>query len=121
LKAKIIKVGIKDMQAALDGFVEAGEASLRKGKVKKESGIYFTSVQAFRKALTPKRLELLRIIREQEPPSIHRLARLAKRNIKNVSEDVKFLVQVGLVQMKEAERRRHPKVEYDEISLRIAV
>jgi len=34
---------------------------------------------------------------------------------------VKFLVQVGLVQMKEAERRRHPKVEYDEISLRIAV
>ncbi|MBW6505065.1 hypothetical protein K0B90_12470 [bacterium] len=36
----------------------------------KESGVCFTSLEAFRKALTPKRLGLVRLIRESAPASL---------------------------------------------------
>jgi predicted transcriptional regulator len=49
------------------------------------------------------------------------LAKLAHRNIKNVAEDVKYLVQIGLVETLEQDRCLAPRVDYDEISLKIAV
>ncbi len=59
MKIKKVKVGIKDVQTALNEFVETGK-SLQKGNiVKKDMGVYFTSVEAFRRALTPKRIEVL--------------------------------------------------------------
>jgi len=61
----------------------------------KEPEIYFTSFEAFRKAMTPKRLELLHIIKAKKPSSINELARVAKRDIKNIAEDVKYLEQIG--------------------------
>ncbi|MEA5112675.1 MAG: hypothetical protein VB050_01465 [Geobacteraceae bacterium] len=48
---------------------------IRSERAKKQEGVYFTDYEAFRKALTPKRLELLRIIKEQKPISIHQLAK----------------------------------------------
>jgi predicted transcriptional regulator len=57
------------------------------------------------------------------PPGIphNQLAKIAHRNIKNVAEDVKCLVQIGLVETREEDRCLAPRVEYDEISLKIAV
>lgn len=63
MKVKKIKVGIKGLKAVLDDFAKAGEAVERGEKVKRETETYFTSFEAFRKALTPKRLELLHIIK----------------------------------------------------------
>lgn len=120
MKVKEISIGIKEVGSALDDFVAAGEALARGETVAEESGIYFTSMEAFRKALTPKRLELLHVIRTQKPSSINQLARLAGRNIKNVAEDVKFLAQVGLVETT-GERSLAPRVDYEEILLKIAV
>lgn len=51
----------------------------------------------------------------------HELARLVHRNIKNVSEDVKYLAQVGLLELKEADRKVSARVNYDKILLEIAV
>ncbi len=60
MKIRKVRVGIKDLETALNEFVETGRA-LEKGKpVKKEKGVYFTSIEAFRKAVTPKRIELLK-------------------------------------------------------------
>lgn len=121
MKVKKITIGIKDVYTALDEFVSAGEALARGEAVKEESGIYFTSMEAFRKALTPKRLELLHLIKTARPTSINQLAKIAHRNIKNIAEDVNYLVQIGLVETKEEGRCLAPRVEYDEISLKIAV
>lgn len=86
-----------------------------------EPEIYFTSFEAFRKALTPKRLELLHLIRIKKPSSINELARIAKRDIKNIADDVKYLEQIGLVEKKETNNKTAPVIKYDKIALEIAV
>lgn len=101
--------------------METGEALAHGQEVKEEAGVYFTNIEAFRKAITPKRLELLNIIKVNRPRSINELASLARRNIKNVADDMKLLAQVGLVEIKEVENRAAPQVDYDEIDVRIAV
>jgi len=62
-----------------------------------------------------------RIFTANRPRSINELASLARRNIKNVADDMKLLAQVGLVEIKEGENRSAPRVDYDEIDVRIAV
>jgi predicted transcriptional regulator len=52
---------------------------------------------------------------------IHELARLAHRNIKNVSDDVRYLAQVGLVDLREGKKKVSARVSYDRILLEIAV
>jgi predicted transcriptional regulator len=121
MKIKKVKIGIRSAGTAMEDFVRTAEAIKRGKKVKKESGVSFTSLEAFRKALTPQRLGLLRLIRETAPASLHELARLAHRNIKNVSEDVRCLAQVGLVDLREAEKKVSARVRYDKILLEIAV
>jgi len=121
MKVRKIKVGIKSMTSILDDFVKTGEAIERGEKVKKESGTYFTSLEAFRKALTPKRMELLHIVKTEQPSSINELARIAKRDVKNVSNDVKYLEQIGLIEKKETKSRTAPLVTYEKLMLEIAV
>ena len=121
MKTKKIKIGFKDIGTALDDFVETGEALTRGEHVREEAGVYFTSIEAFRKAITPRRLELLNVIKASRPRSINELALLARRNIKNVAEDTRLLAQVGLLEIKEVQNRVTPEVDYDEIDVRIAV
>jgi predicted transcriptional regulator len=124
MKIRKVRVGIKDLETVLNEFVETGRA-LEKGKtVKKEKGVYFTSVEAFRKAVTPKRLALLRAIKTEKPSSVRQLSKITDRDIKNVSTDIRFLEQVGLVDIKKnigAEKEVKPLVNYDKILFEIAV
>jgi len=121
MRVKKIKIGIKDLKTALEDFVKTGEAIERGEKVKKETGVYFTSFEAFRKVLTPKRLELLHTIKTRKPSSIHELARMAKRDVKNVADDVKYLERIGLIEKKETDNKTAPVTKYDKIALEIAV
>ena len=121
MKIRKIKIGFKDIGSYLDDFVKTGEALKRGELVHEVAGVYFTNIEAFRKAITPRRLELLNIIKAAKPNSINELALLARRNIKNVAEDMKFLAQVGLIEIKEVRDRVVPQVNYDEINVRIDV
>jgi len=121
MRVKKIKIGIKDLKTALRDFAGKAEAVERGEKVKKETGLYFTSFEAFRKALTPKRLELLHMIKLKKPISINELARMAKRDIKNITVDVKYLEQIGLIEKIEVGQRTAPVINYDRIDLEIAV
>ena len=121
MKVKKIKIGIKDVKTALREFAEKAEAIERGEKARKESGVYFTSFEAFRKILTPRRLELLHIIKTRKPASINELARMSKRDVKNVAEDVKYLEVIGLIEKKETDHKTAPVTKYDKIALEIAV
>jgi predicted transcriptional regulator len=122
MQVKQVKIGIRTVDDALDAFVNMGEAIERGEKVETQPvGVYFTSLNAFRKTLTQKRLELLHAIREGKPTSLHHLARIVHRDIKNVSVDVKVLSQIGLVELKEKDNRLFPIVDYERIELDIAV
>ncbi|MBI4379407.1 MAG: hypothetical protein HY578_09955 [Nitrospinae bacterium] len=57
MKVKKVKIGIKSLNEVLEGFAETAEAIERGEKVKKRRGIYFENLEAFRRALTEKRLE----------------------------------------------------------------
>ena len=124
MKIRKVRVEIKDLKTALNEFVEIGKAVEEGKPVKKEKGVYFTSVEAFRKAITPKRLALLKAIKTEKPSSVRQLSKIAERDVKNVSTDIKFLEQVGLVDIKrndKAEKEITPSVSYDKILFEIAV
>ncbi|NUO07635.1 MAG: hypothetical protein HUU08_02990 [Candidatus Brocadia sp.] len=124
MKVKKFKIGIKSAKDVLDDFVKAGKAIERGEKVKKEKAIYFESVKGFRKAITPKRIELLRLIREKRPKSIQELARIARRDIKSIVTDIGILAELGLIDIKKKKDGRKesmPVVDYHRINLEIAV
>jgi len=124
MRVKKVKIGIKSVKDALADFVKAGEAIERGDKVKKEKGTYFESIEGFRKALTPKRLELLHLIKEKHPQSLQELARLANRDMKSIVTDVEILEELDLIDMrrkKEGRKESVPMVEYDAIEVLVAV
>lgn len=124
MKVKRVKIGIKGVKDVLEDFVKTGEAIERGEQVKKERGVYFESIEGFRKALTTKRLELLHLIKEKQPKSLQELARLSGRDMKSIVTDIEILEGLDLIDMKrnkEGRRETIPIVRYDKIALEIAV
>ncbi|HYA26976.1 MAG TPA: MarR family transcriptional regulator [Thermodesulfovibrionales bacterium] len=121
MKVKKVRIDIKSLENVLNSAKYTIKKLERGEKVKKQTGVFFTSLEIFRKAVTPKRLELLHLIKTRNPSSINELARMANRDIKNVSDDVKYLEQIGLLEKKEIARKTKPVINYDRIDLEIAV
>lgn len=123
MRVKRIKVGLKSLKEILKDTADVVKKAERGERLKpvKEPEVYFTSFEALRKALTPKRLELLHIIKTRKPSSINELARMAKRDIKNVTEDVRYLEQIGFIEKKGTDRKITPVVNYDKVMLEMAV
>lgn len=124
MKVKKIKIGIKKLWDILEDFAEAGEAIERGETVKPQKGVYFESIEAFRRALTPKRMELLHLIRTEKPSSVNELAQLVHRDTKNVANDIDYLVDLGLVEIKKERKGKEglsPRVNYNMIQLDVAV
>lgn len=124
MRIKRVKIGIKNLKDALGGFATAVEMIEGGGKPKKSRGIYFENLNAFRRALTAKRLELLHSIKKERPSSVYELARMLGRDIKNVTQDLEYLKEVGLVDVKRTGEKREriiPEVNYDKIDLEIAI
>jgi predicted transcriptional regulator len=46
---------------------------------------------------------------------------MAKRDVKNVADDVKYLEQIGLIEKKKTKSRTAPVVPYEKLMLEIAV
>jgi predicted transcriptional regulator len=122
---KVMRIGIKSTKKLLDDFVTTAKA-IESGKhVPTRRGVYFTSLEAARNFLTPKRLELIRVIRKKKPSSIYALAQLTNRGFPTVLRDIELLAKHGLVHLsrsaKSPRRSIQPEVSYDAINLRITV
>ena len=87
--------------------------------------LVFDSYEAFRRVMTPERLKILHVIREEQPKSIYELAKLLGRDRRNVIKDLEILEMLGLVEFEEEKhgkrRSRRPVVPYDEIEVSIPV
>jgi predicted transcriptional regulator len=104
MKTKKIKIRSKDefygnLLTAAEKFEQGDDAFRLRGE-------YFESLEAVRNVLTEKRLALWRLIRDQKPDSILALSKLAKRNFKNVHQDVAMLIAVGLVEIHKGKGKR---------------
>jgi predicted transcriptional regulator len=125
MKTRNLTIGIQPFEEGVREFIAAVE-SFQEGRpyTKKSPDVCFTSLDAVRNVLTPKRLQLLRLIRELEPDSVYELARAAKRDLKNVSDDVALLARIELVSLSRSKTRRKrviPRVGYDRLQLQIAI
>lgn len=80
-----------------------------------EINVTFESMEAFLRHVTPKRLEMVRFLREHPTTSVAELARQLGRDYKNVHEDVEALTTAGLIE----KEGRSIKAVADEIVLKL--
>ena len=74
------------------------------------------------KILTNERIRLLQVIREKKPESISELARLLNRSQSNVSNDIKYLEGIGLLELEEKMSpvmHKKPIVNYDAVRITV--
>src|SRR3990167_4299126 len=118
MRVRDIKISIKSDEdifkevKGIWGKIERGE------KVKKHEGISFESIESMRKILTEERLRIIKTIKKEHPQSIYELAKMIHRDIKNTFDDVQFLAQAGLVELKKTKDGREkttPLVNYNKI------
>ncbi len=118
MKVKRIKVGIKNWDENKRELQSIFRRSGQGEPIPTENSLYFADLEAFRKCLTPKRLVLLWTVAEKRPQSVRELAGLLKRELKNVSEDVNYLHQIGLLEFRPSVvhgNARTPIVPYDRV------
>ncbi len=124
MKVKNIKIAIKSDEEILKEIKEVVKKIESGEKVKKREGVSFDSIDSMRKVLTEERLRVLRTVRKERPASVYELAKKLKRDIKNTFNDVQFLAQAGLLELKKTKVGREkntPLVNYDKILLEIPV
>lgn len=122
MKTKKIQVGIRSADDVLGEAAETMKKVAAGKKVRpKGRRIFFTSPEALRRFLTPKKLELIRLIRERQPASINELAVFADRDFKRVHEDLVSLAEAGLIELtKDKGVKKTPHVA-DKLRLEIVV
>ena len=124
MRVKHVKIGLKSAKAFLREAEETMVLVAAGKSVKRQSGVYFESLAAVRHALTDNRLAVLHAIKTDRPCSVYALAKLLDRDIKNVTEDIHYLEELGLVDLRTQRRGRKrtvPAVDYELIRLDIAV
>ena len=125
MNIKNIRVEIKSLKEVL-GDAAKVMSKIKKGEtIKPKRGLSFGSVESFRQFFTPKRLELLRVIKHRRPQSIYELAKLIKRDIKSVVVDIKILENYDLIDIKKIVVKNGYKVkpifDYDKLNVEIAM
>jgi predicted transcriptional regulator len=124
MKVKNIRIAIKSEKELFQEVSDVWENASKGKTMRKREGLYFENLETMRKVLTENRLMVLKTIRKEHPSSVYELAKLLKRDIKNTSDDVQFLTDVGLVELKktkEGRERNVPTVSYEKILLEIPV
>ena len=105
MKLKKAKIIIKNIDE-----VKAEWKRAMKGEVKyiqKKNEIVFTSLEIVLKVLTKNRIEVMQSIAKNKPRSIYELAKMMEKDFKSVHTDVKFLCDVGLIELEETENARN--------------
>jgi predicted transcriptional regulator len=124
MKVRDIRISIKTKEDLFNEVKGVWERLEKGVQVKKHEGISFENIEAMRKILSEERLRILKTIKKEHPKSIYELAKVLNRDIKNTFDDVQFLAQIGLIELKKTKEGREktvPKVNYDRILLEIPV
>ena len=117
IRIKTIEQGLKDFEKAFK------QAELGKSH-KTKKGVYFSSLEAVRRILTPERIKILRYLKVAKPGSIYELAKALHKDMKNVSQDLFYLSEVGLVELEKTQRprnQRKPVLLSDHVTLELVI
>lgn len=107
------KVAIQPASSMLSEF-RSGFLQATAGGDAQPALVRFASYAELFRVFTPKRIELLGVLRQQGPLTVKGLAEAARRDYKNVHTDVQALERVDLIQRDATGRVRVP---WDRIEL----
>ncbi len=79
----------------------------------------FTTYDDLMKTLTPRVLDLIETIRQEEPSSINETARMVDRDVKNVHEELSRLAQLVIIFFEEEGQSKRPVVWFDELVINL--
>lgn len=118
MKKRKLIIGVSTLEESLNETLEAckrAEKGLPAGPIHR---IDFTDQAALFSTLSPKRMELLRYLRQNGPMSARQLAKNLARDYKNVQGDIKMLSQLELVLTDDAGKYLVP---WDDITIELAL
>jgi predicted transcriptional regulator len=69
------------------------------------------------KLFTPKRREVLEVIRHKNPKTIGEISKLTSRPVESITRDLKVLENYGLIELVQAGKTKVPKAEKDFIMI----
>lgn len=121
---RVKRIKIKPLKESLQDFAKAYQRVAQGKPVRKKGGTFFASIDAVRKVLTENRIQLLKIIKQERPQSLYELAKLAHRDLKNVTQDIVFLEDLGLVDLRKPNgirRQRKPVLLSDRFSVEFSL
>lgn len=96
-----IHVGIEDADRGFERFIETWERAER-GQIRQtEVHLNFGDLSTLLSILTPRRLDVLKTLRQQSSSSVRALSKKLGRDYKNVHADVRALENVGLLERTE--------------------
>ena len=95
-----VDLGIESPDKGFDRFIDAWEKA-KLGDVKAEVHINFEDFSQLISVVTPKRLEILKTLRQQGDMSVRALSKELDRDYKNVHTDAKVLEEIGLIERSE--------------------
>lgn len=124
MKIKNVRLDIQSEDEFIAEAKEAMKAVVKGKTVKPQSVISFESLKTMRKFITDERLRILKAIRKYKPDSIYALAKILHRDTKNVTDDVHYLAELGLIEIKKTKNGRQktkPVVDYEKILMEIMV
>ncbi len=93
-----IHIGVEDAKHGYERFVEAWHKAETGDIEQVEVHLNFEDFAMLLSVLTPKRLALLKSLRQHGPLSVRALAKRLERDYKNVHADVAALEEMGLVE-----------------------
>ena len=98
MSKKHIHVGVEEANRGLQRFVEAWHKAERGDVVQGEVHLNYEDLSMLLSVLSPKRIELLKMLRQKGPMSVRGLANELGRDYKNVHTDVATLQEASLIE-----------------------
>jgi len=94
-----VKVNIENLDDFNQRFIAAFEKAAAGEKVEEQTILSFPDFETFLKVMTPARVRVLRLIRQNYPTgtSIREVSKKMARNYKSVHTDIQALLEVGLL------------------------
>lgn len=96
-RRKEIKVGVRPVRDAAREFIAVCEAIDKGERPALIERIDFEDIMTFARILTPRRLELLRVLHASGKMTVRTLAHALKRDPRNVEADIQLLARTGLI------------------------
>lgn len=109
-----LRVGISSYEDFKKRTLAIARGELKPGR--EDPKVWFTSIESLAKVLSDRNRELLALIAQSNPASMHELAEKSGRARSNLSRTLKTMEKYGLVQFeKGVGRTRIPRVTYTNI------